>query len=128
MRLGLTFASKARRGPVQVRTPTTSSPEQVAAAAALRRSPGCGETSKFRRAEKTLRPQNGLSGLSSQANFVLARRPGENLRGLYEELKRRRVLVRYFDQPGLDDCMRITVGAPDEVRALLEQTAAVIKG
>jgi histidinol-phosphate aminotransferase len=36
-------------------------------------------------------------------------------------LKQRKILVRYFDQPRLQDCLRITVGTPREVRLLLEE-------
>jgi histidinol-phosphate aminotransferase len=61
----------------------------------------------------------------SHANFVLARKPGHNLKSLYEELKRRKILVRYFDTAGLQDCLRITVGAPKEVETLLKQMAAI---
>ena len=61
----------------------------------------------------------GFQVLPSQANFVLARKPGENLKGVYEALKHRKILVRYFDAPGLRDCLRITVGRPREVAALL---------
>ena len=61
----------------------------------------------------------GFAVPQSQANFVLARRPGRNLRGLYEELKQRRILVRYFDTPDLRDALRITVGDDAEVDALL---------
>jgi histidinol-phosphate aminotransferase len=61
----------------------------------------------------------------SHANFVLARKLGENLKPVYEELKRRKILVRYFDAPGLQDCLRITVGAPKEVQALLNELAAI---
>jgi histidinol-phosphate aminotransferase len=60
----------------------------------------------------------------SHANFVLARKRGENLKPVYEELKRRKILVRYFDAPGLQDCLRITVGTPKEVQALLNELAA----
>jgi len=61
----------------------------------------------------------------SHANFVLARKPGKYLKPVYEELKRRKVLVRYFDAPGLRDCLRITVGAPKEVQALVAELAAI---
>jgi histidinol-phosphate aminotransferase len=61
----------------------------------------------------------GFHVLPSQANFVLARKPGENLMHVYEGLKRQKILVRYFDTPGLRDCLRITVGTPREVAALL---------
>jgi histidinol-phosphate aminotransferase len=55
----------------------------------------------------------------SQANFVLARKPGEDLRPLYEGLKRRGVLVRHFATPDLYDAMRITVGTDDDVALLV---------
>jgi histidinol-phosphate aminotransferase len=66
----------------------------------------------------------GFQVLPSQSNFVLARKPGENLKELYEGLKRRKILVRYFDAPGLRDCLRITVGTPREVAALLSTLAS----
>lgn len=61
----------------------------------------------------------GLPCLPSESNFLLAtaRRPGA--RDLYEALKRRRILVRYFDSPGIDDKLRITVGTPEQNDALL---------
>jgi len=56
----------------------------------------------------------------SQSNFVFARvRPPHSARECYEELKRRRILVRYFDAPGLDDALRISVGTDREINALL---------
>lgn len=61
----------------------------------------------------------GFEVCPSQANFVLARRPGENLRPLYEALKAKRILVRYFDVPELRDAIRITVGKPAEIQRLL---------
>jgi len=57
----------------------------------------------------------------SQANFVFARVPSPlSARHLYESLKSRRILVRYFDASRLDDCLRITVGTDDEITTLLE--------
>ena len=67
----------------------------------------------------------GYSVYPSHANFVLARKIGQNLKGVYEELKRRKILVRYFDAPGLQDCLRITVGTPREIQVLLKEMAAI---
>jgi histidinol-phosphate aminotransferase len=61
----------------------------------------------------------GLVVLPSQSNFVLARRPGRSLEGLYGELKARGILVRYFSTPELHDALRITVGTDAEIDALL---------
>ncbi|UCD46437.1 MAG: histidinol-phosphate transaminase [Deltaproteobacteria bacterium] len=65
-------------------------------------------------------PSLGFSPFPSQSNFVLAKRSrGRSARPVYEELKRRKILVRYFDTPRLSGCLRITVGTDDEVGALL---------
>ena len=62
----------------------------------------------------------GFGCLPSQTNFVLARAPqGVDAAGLFEALFARKILVRYFAQPRLDDCLRITVGTDDETDALL---------
>ena len=58
--------------------------------------------------------------LPSQANFVLATVPGHapgRAARLHADLKARGVLVRYFDLPGLDDKLRITVGTPEDTDA-----------
>jgi histidinol-phosphate aminotransferase len=61
----------------------------------------------------------------SQANFVLAQKRGENLKVIYEGLKRKKILVRYFDTPELHDCLRITVGTPREIKSLLREMASM---
>jgi histidinol-phosphate aminotransferase len=62
----------------------------------------------------------GFAPFPSQSNFVLARRGGgRSARPVYEALKRRKILVRYFDTPRLSDCLRITVGTDGEIDALL---------
>jgi histidinol-phosphate aminotransferase len=61
----------------------------------------------------------------SHANFILARRKGQNQRGAYESLKSKKILVRYFDAAGLEDCLRISVGSPREIRALVQELKAI---
>jgi len=65
----------------------------------------------------------GYAVPDSQANFVLARRAGVDQRPLYEALKARRILVRYFASDGLRDALRITVGTEAEIDALLAALA-----
>jgi histidinol-phosphate aminotransferase len=63
----------------------------------------------------------------SQANFILARVPeGRNARDLHERLYERKVLVRYFDLPRVDDCLRITVGTEDDTTALMNALRDVL--
>jgi histidinol-phosphate aminotransferase len=71
-----------------------------------------------RRLSRELRNM-GFAVLPSEANFVFARRPGRNVKALYEGLKSRGILVRHFDVPELEDGLRITVGTDEEVDRLL---------
>jgi len=61
----------------------------------------------------------GFHVYPSQANFVLARRAGTDMARIQRELKARRILIRHFAVPGLQDCLRISVGTADETRAVL---------
>ena len=134
MRVGLAFGSEELiAGMMKIKDSyNVNRMSQTAAAAALRDLPWMERNvRRIQRSRKKLVAgvkKLGFHVHPPQANFVLARRNGQNLKGLYEELKRRKILVRYFDQPGLQDCLRITVGAPDEVDALLNQLAAIING
>jgi histidinol-phosphate aminotransferase len=66
---------------------------------------------------KALAALPGVTVFPSAANFFLVRVPDAGR--TYEALKRQGVLVRNFDSPGLENCLRITVGTPDENRILL---------
>jgi histidinol-phosphate aminotransferase len=68
----------------------------------------------------------GFHVWDSQANFVLARRARPTAAHLYAELKLRRILVRYFDEPRLRDCLRISVGTEAQTTELLEQLEDVL--
>ncbi len=61
----------------------------------------------------------GLESLPSHSNFLLTKATRPTAGELYELLKARKILVRYFNQPGLDDRLRITVGTPEQNDALL---------
>jgi histidinol-phosphate aminotransferase len=51
----------------------------------------------------------------SQANFVWALHTRRGMRPMYEELKGRKILVRYMVYPGWSDGLRISVGTDEEV-------------
>jgi histidinol-phosphate aminotransferase len=70
--------------------------------------------------------RRGFGVLPSQSNFLLARPPQGNAEVLYEGLKQRGVLVRYFADPPLNDRLRITVGSPDQNATLLRAMEAVM--
>jgi histidinol-phosphate aminotransferase len=61
----------------------------------------------------------GYETLPSEANFVLARRPGRALAGVATTLRERGVLVRHFAE--VPDGLRITVGTDAQIDVLLDR-------
>lgn len=55
----------------------------------------------------------------SRANFILCRVVGRDAKELKLALEREGILVRYFNKPGLTDCIRISVGKPEHTDALI---------
>ncbi|MFM7383955.1 MAG: pyridoxal phosphate-dependent aminotransferase, partial [Microcystaceae cyanobacterium] len=65
--------------------------------------------------------------LPSDANFVLVSPQWIAADQLYEQLKARKVLVRYFNQPRITDYVRITIGTEEETQALLTAITEIKK-
>lgn len=68
----------------------------------------------------------GFITVESHANFTWNVHPRQPAKPLYEELKRRRILVRYMDYPGWGDGLRITVGTDAEIDALLDELRTLV--
>ena len=68
----------------------------------------------------------GFSVPESAANFIFARWKS-NAQFLYAELKKRKILVRYFSNPVLADGLRISIGTEDENKALVGAIKEIIK-
>lgn len=60
-----------------------------------------------------------LEPYPTQANFILCKVLGKDAGVLKKELAQRGVLVRYFNKPGLEDHIRISVGKPEDSDRLL---------
>jgi histidinol-phosphate aminotransferase len=68
--------------------------------------------------------KRGWQVIPSQTNFLLATCPDGKASDIYRDLKRQKILVRYFDKPGLADKLRITIGTAEQNDALLEALPA----
>jgi histidinol-phosphate aminotransferase len=131
MRIGLAFASEEIiSGMMKVKDSyNLNRLSLVAATAALQDMPWM--TRNVRRIQQSRRRltaglrKMGFYVYPSHANFVMARKKEQNLKELYERLKSQKILVRYFDVAGLQDSLRITVGTPLEIRALLKAMKAI---
>ncbi len=96
---------------------------QVAAIAALADLPAMRTAVERIRATRT-RVTAALAGMGfvippSQANFVLARRPGVDQAPVAAALAARGIFIRHFATPRLFDALRITIGTDEECDALL---------
>jgi histidinol-phosphate aminotransferase len=72
--------------------------------------------SERRKLGEVLRGLKGLTVYPSEANFFLIRVPDADR--TYAALKQQNVLVRNL-HPGIRDCLRVTVGTPEENRILI---------
>lgn len=60
----------------------------------------------------------GFKFPESSANFVFVSHPEHNAKQLFEELKKHNIFVRYFDKPGIDNYLRITIGTDGQMDVL----------
>lgn len=67
----------------------------------------------------------GFEVTPSQANFLWCRRADRPVKPIYEELKRRKILVRYMNYDGYDG-LRISVGSDAEIDKLLAELKAIL--
>ena len=54
----------------------------------------------------------------SEANFILCDVVGRDARALKLALEQRGILVRHYAKPGLENCIRVSVGRPEQTDAL----------
>lgn len=69
----------------------------------------------------------GFEVLPSAANFVFARHSQWSGKALAQALRERAVVVRHFDKPRVHEFLRITVGTPDQQRALFDALTEIIE-
>jgi histidinol-phosphate aminotransferase len=55
----------------------------------------------------------------TQSNFILSKVIDRNPKKMRDDLRTQGIFLRYFDTPGLGDCIRISVGLPQDTDALI---------
>jgi histidinol-phosphate aminotransferase len=106
---------------------------QVSAAFALRHRPVFDEQTRRIRGERerlfaALARLDGVQPYPSQANFILLRVPPGSAGAVFDGLTAGGVLVKNLDgaHPSLADCLRVTVGRPEENEVFLEALRAAL--
>jgi histidinol-phosphate aminotransferase len=69
----------------------------------------------------------GFRVLPSQTNFILARPPGPDAEVWLQELRQRKILVRWFSAQPIRGYLRITIGTPAEAAALAKAVRSILK-
>ena len=62
----------------------------------------------------------GFETLPSSANFIFTTNKNIDAKDLFEYLKERRIFVRYFNKPRINQYLRITIGTQEQMEALVE--------
>ncbi|MCA0756129.1 histidinol-phosphate transaminase [Paenibacillus sp. N4] len=59
----------------------------------------------------------GFRATDSKANFVFITHPELPAKSIFQQLRDKGVLVRYFDQPRIDEYLRVSIGTDEEMEA-----------
>ena len=68
----------------------------------------------------------GFEVLPSAANFIMARYPGRSAAELFQQLRSRGIIVRYFDRPRIDQYLRISIGTDEQCDELLSALTELV--
>ena len=60
----------------------------------------------------------GFSFPDSQSNFIFAAHKSMPAKEIFTALKERNIFVRYFNKPGIDNYLRITIGTDEQMQVL----------
>ena len=69
----------------------------------------------------------GFAVLDSRSNFLFASTDRKDGGTLYKELKQNGILVRHFDAPRIANWLRITIGTPEQMQALVETLDKILE-
>lgn len=67
----------------------------------------------------------GFKTLPSSANFIFTTHDTIPAQEIYEKLKEKHVYVRFFNKPGIDNYLRITVGTDEQIDILLHELEVI---
>lgn len=69
----------------------------------------------------------GFTFPDSKANFIFATHEKYKAKDIFEYLKSKNIFVRYFNTPGIDNYLRITIGTDEQMEKLYEALEDYIK-
>lgn len=81
------------------------------------------------RVQRTLNAMPGVEAYDSAANFLLLRLPVDDAAGVHRTLAENKVFVRRFPdrEHGLHNCLRVSIGTPEQNDVFLHQLGAALE-
>lgn len=70
----------------------------------------------------------GFKTLPSKSNFIFTTNPEISAEKLFNFLKNKNIFVRYFNKPRINEYLRITIGTPEQMEALIKSVKEICKG
>ncbi|MCJ0930331.1 histidinol-phosphate transaminase [Virgibacillus halodenitrificans] len=71
--------------------------------------------------------KRGFCVLPSSANFIFVTHYNEAAEDLYKWFKENGILIRYFQSPGIDNYLRITIGTDEQMRTFFEKLDYILE-
>jgi histidinol-phosphate aminotransferase len=68
----------------------------------------------------------GFTVIESKANFLFITHPNTSAQLLFDQLKLRGILVRYFNKPRIDNYLRVSIGSDEEMDAFLSAIGQLV--
>ena len=69
----------------------------------------------------------GYVGTDSKTNFLFVKYPNISGKYIFEELRKKGILVRYFGKAKIEDYMRVTIGTDEEMKIVVEAMKEIVE-
>ncbi|MFQ8907693.1 MAG: aminotransferase class I/II-fold pyridoxal phosphate-dependent enzyme [Subdoligranulum sp.] len=70
--------------------------------------------------------ERGFTGPDSATNFLFVTTSRMPCKQIFERLRQKGVLIRYFSAPRLSDYLRITIGTPEQMQRFFEELDLIL--
>ena len=70
----------------------------------------------------------GFDVIPSNANFVFAKHNLISGKYIFDELRKKKILIRRFDKERIDEYLRISIGTPEQMRIVANALAEIVGG
>ncbi|MNZ85868.1 Histidinol-phosphate aminotransferase [compost metagenome] len=68
----------------------------------------------------------GFRATESMANFIFISHPSIGAKSIFQQLREKGVLVRYFDQPRISEYLRVSIGTDEEMDGFLQALREIV--